>query len=157
MRVDDDQRHFFQYLDHIADRMDAHIKKLMNKFNLMQQSVLDENLIDLKNLTIYGCIATVPVTTNVLNRLRAFRARSENLQELYKTLEDEAQKYQHPTLLDRLDTDMKLKIIILLDKQFQNDGNVVKKAEQGLKRMKTASEDRYLAISDSPNRKLTTT
>ncbi|GIY41823.1 hypothetical protein CEXT_802121 [Caerostris extrusa] len=90
MRVDDDQRHAYQHLDQIADKIDYSIQALMNRFSLIQQSVLDQNLIDLKKLTIYGCIARVPATTKLLERLRVFRARSEYLQEFYKKFEDEA-------------------------------------------------------------------
>ncbi|GFV56815.1 transposable element Tcb2 transposase [Trichonephila clavipes] len=38
-------------------------------------------------------------------------------------------------------------------KQFQNNGTVVRRPGQGRKRMTTASEDRYLALTARPNRK----
>ncbi|GFV76056.1 transposable element Tc1 transposase [Trichonephila clavipes] len=40
-------------------------------------------------------------------------------------------------------------------KQFQNDGTVVRRPGQGRKRMTTASEDRYLALTARRNRKAT--
>ncbi|KFM73360.1 Transposable element Tc1 transposase, partial [Stegodyphus mimosarum] len=40
-------------------------------------------------------------------------------------------------------------------KQFQNDGSVVRRPGQGRKRMTTASEDRYLALTARRNRKAT--
>ncbi|GFW59369.1 transposable element Tcb2 transposase [Trichonephila clavipes] len=40
-------------------------------------------------------------------------------------------------------------------KQFQNDGTVVSRPGQGRKRMTTASEDRYLALTARRNRKAT--
>ncbi|GFX37860.1 transposable element Tcb2 transposase [Trichonephila clavipes] len=40
-------------------------------------------------------------------------------------------------------------------KQFQNDGTVVRRPGQGQKRMTTASEDRYLALTARRNRKAT--
>ncbi|GFU79519.1 transposable element Tcb2 transposase [Trichonephila clavipes] len=40
-------------------------------------------------------------------------------------------------------------------KQFQNDGTVVRRPGQGRKRMTTASEDRYLALTVRRNRKAT--
>ncbi|GFU94735.1 transposable element Tcb2 transposase [Trichonephila clavipes] len=40
-------------------------------------------------------------------------------------------------------------------KQFQNDGTVVRRPGQGRKRMTTASEDRYLALTACRNRKAT--
>ncbi|GFY03002.1 transposable element Tcb2 transposase [Trichonephila clavipes] len=40
-------------------------------------------------------------------------------------------------------------------KQFQNDGTVVRRSGQGRKRMTTASEDRYLALTARRNRKAT--
>ncbi|GFW70586.1 transposable element Tcb2 transposase [Trichonephila clavipes] len=40
-------------------------------------------------------------------------------------------------------------------KQFQNDGTVIRRPGQGRKRMTTASEDRYLALTARRNRKAT--
>ncbi|KFM62895.1 hypothetical protein X975_04579, partial [Stegodyphus mimosarum] len=40
-------------------------------------------------------------------------------------------------------------------KQFQNNGSVVRRPGQGQKRMTTASEDRYLALTARRNRKAT--
>ncbi|GFU03058.1 transposable element Tcb2 transposase [Trichonephila clavipes] len=46
-------------------------------------------------------------------------------------------------------------IVSKLWKQFQNDGTVVRRPGQGRKRMTTASEDRYLALTARRNRKAT--
>ncbi|GFW20298.1 transposable element Tcb2 transposase [Trichonephila clavipes] len=47
------------------------------------------------------------------------------------------------------------KTVSKLWKQFQNDGTVVRRPGQGRKRMTTASEDRYLALTARRNRKAT--
>ncbi|GIY36734.1 hypothetical protein CEXT_408521 [Caerostris extrusa] len=103
MRVDENQIHVFQYLEQIADKIDHSIIKHGNEFNVMRRSILHHNLINLKKMTIYGCIARVPVIVYFMKRIRVLRERAEYLQKLYERLVNYAVKYQHPTLLDRLE------------------------------------------------------
>ncbi|GIY94878.1 hypothetical protein CEXT_612521 [Caerostris extrusa] len=110
MRVDDTPDDIFQYMDQIADIIDRCIENRCDQFRLVQQSAFKHASVDPKNLTIYGYIAREPLITELLERLRISRMGSDILWALYKKLEEEAQKYQHPTLLDRLDMDMKLKV-----------------------------------------------
>ncbi|GIX85355.1 hypothetical protein CDAR_264641 [Caerostris darwini] len=110
MRVVDKEEVIFQYMDQIADIIDGCIEVRCDQFRLVQQSVFEHASIDPKNLTIYGYIARKPLITKLLERLRISRVGSEILWALYEKLEEEAQKHQYPTLMDRLDTDMKLKV-----------------------------------------------
>ncbi|GIX85353.1 hypothetical protein CDAR_264631 [Caerostris darwini] len=114
MRVDDTEAYIFQYLEEHADKIEDFIDYRCDQFRLVQQSVqhsvFEHASIDPKNFTIYGCIARVSVITKLLERLRISRQGSENLWALYIKLEYLALKHQHPTLLDTLEMDMKLKI-----------------------------------------------
>ncbi|GIY82384.1 hypothetical protein CEXT_637201 [Caerostris extrusa] len=110
MRVDDEEIHIFQFLEEQADTIDDCIENRRNQFRLAQRCLFEHTSIDPKYLTIYGCIARVSAITKLLPRLRISRRSSKVLWALYKNLEDVALKYQHPTLLDRLDRDIKLKI-----------------------------------------------
>ncbi|GIY94880.1 hypothetical protein CEXT_612531 [Caerostris extrusa] len=110
MRVDDTEAYIFQYLEERADIIEDIIDYRCDQFRLVQHSVFEHASIDPKKLTIYGCIARVSAIAKLLERLEISRKGSENLWALCIKLEESAFKYQHPTLLDALDMDMKLKI-----------------------------------------------
>ncbi|GIX85352.1 hypothetical protein CDAR_264621 [Caerostris darwini] len=110
MRVDDKQEDIFQFLEEEADTIDDCIENRCDQLRSVQRSVFEHTSIDPKNFTVYGCFASMPIITKLLIRLRISRTSSKILQKMFKDLERKAKKYQHPTLLDRLDTDMKLKI-----------------------------------------------
>ncbi|GIY46432.1 hypothetical protein CEXT_573281 [Caerostris extrusa] len=110
MRVDDKQEDIFRYLEEQADTIDECIENRCGQLRSVQRSVFEHTSIDPKNFTIYGCYASLPIITKLLIRLRISRSSSKILEKMFKDLERKANKYQHPTLLDRLDMDIKLKI-----------------------------------------------
>ncbi|GIY41821.1 hypothetical protein CEXT_802111 [Caerostris extrusa] len=112
----EDLRRIYQRLAHITDEIEDSILIVSYASNDMEQAVNAHTALDPETLTADECRAREPESTILINRLQEHRKDIEHIMRMYEVTVGEVRNCNHPTLLSRLEGDIKRKIRNLLYK-----------------------------------------
>ncbi|GIY94870.1 hypothetical protein CEXT_612451 [Caerostris extrusa] len=107
-------RRIHQSAEYITEEIESTILLASNVFYLIEQGVDAHTALDPETLTADECRAREPESTILINRLQEHRKVIEHIMRIYEVTVSEVKNCNHPTLLSRLEKDIKWKIIDLL-------------------------------------------
>ncbi|GIX85367.1 hypothetical protein CDAR_264701 [Caerostris darwini] len=119
--MDEELREVHQNLERITEDLENIILLASNVFNLIEQGVYAYTALDPETLTADECRAREPESTILIKGLQEHRKEIENIMKIYELTVGEVNKRNHPTLLHRLERDIKWKIGELLQKVFYKE------------------------------------
>ncbi|GIX85372.1 hypothetical protein CDAR_264731 [Caerostris darwini] len=114
--MNEDLRRIYQGLEHITEEIESTILLASNVFNRIEQGVYAHTELDPEPLTADECRAREPESTILINRLQEHRKGIEHIMRMYEVTVCEVKNCNHPTLLSRLERDIKWKIRDLFNK-----------------------------------------
>ncbi|GIY41819.1 hypothetical protein CEXT_802091 [Caerostris extrusa] len=103
-------RRIYQCLEYITEEIENNILPASNVFKRIKQDVCVHTALDPETLTADECRAREPELAILINRLQKHRKGIENIMEVYMVTVREVMNCNHPTLLFRLESDIKRKI-----------------------------------------------
>ncbi|GIX96198.1 hypothetical protein CDAR_433691 [Caerostris darwini] len=107
-------RRIYQCLEYITAEIENTILPASNVFNRLKLDVYAHTALDPETLTADECRVIEPELSILINRLQKHRKGIENMMEVYIVTVREVRNCNHPTLLSRLESDIKWKIRNLL-------------------------------------------
>ncbi|GIY48852.1 hypothetical protein CEXT_523921 [Caerostris extrusa] len=123
--MDEDLRRIHQRLEYMTEEIEDIILHASNVFHYIEQAVHEHTSLDPETLTTDECLEREQDSNLLINQLQDLRKETENIMEVYEILVSQVKNQNHPALLHRLESDMKWKIVDLLnkvlDKEFQVD------------------------------------
>ncbi|GIY41820.1 hypothetical protein CEXT_802101 [Caerostris extrusa] len=114
--MDENLRRIHQYVEHITEELEKTILLASNVFCHLEQAVYRLTANDPAGLTADEYRARERQTAILINRLQEHRKVIKHLMEFYDVTMSEVENSNHPTLLHRLEKDIKWKIRDLLYK-----------------------------------------
>ncbi|GIX77977.1 hypothetical protein CEXT_570591 [Caerostris extrusa] len=112
----EDLRRIHQCLEYKTEEIENTISLASDVFYLIEQGVDAHTGLDPETLNADECRAREPESKIVINLLQEHRKVIENLMRMYQVTVREVKNSNHPTLLSRLERDIKRKIRDLLYK-----------------------------------------
>ncbi|GIY98538.1 hypothetical protein CEXT_439501 [Caerostris extrusa] len=106
----EDLRRIYQSLELITEEIESTILIASNVFYLIEQTVYAHTALDPETLTADECRAREPESTILINRLQEHRKDIEHIMRMYEVTVGEVKDSNLPTLLSRLESDIKWKI-----------------------------------------------
>ncbi|GIX77978.1 hypothetical protein CEXT_570601 [Caerostris extrusa] len=118
----EDLRRIYQRLEHLTDVIEDTILLISYVLNHIEQAhVYAHTALDPVTLTADECRAREPESTILIDQLQNHRKKIERIMEVYVETVREVKNCNHPTLLSRLERDIKWKIRDLLYKVLYNE------------------------------------
>ncbi|GIY30888.1 hypothetical protein CDAR_391551 [Caerostris darwini] len=105
----------FQHLAQLIEDIESTFLYASNSFQCLQQEVNEYTSLNPEELTACDCRVREQDSKTLIKVLQEHRKMTEELKELREMIVCEVKNYNHPTLLDRLEVDIKWKITKLLD------------------------------------------
>ncbi|GIY67793.1 hypothetical protein CDAR_458621 [Caerostris darwini] len=112
----EDLRRSHQCLEYITEEIENTISLASDVFYLIEQGVDAHTALEPETLTADECRAREPESKILINRLQEHRKVTENLMRMYEVTVRKVMNCNHPTLLSRMERDIKRKIRDLLYK-----------------------------------------
>ncbi|GIX98354.1 hypothetical protein CDAR_458101 [Caerostris darwini] len=112
----EDLRRIHQCLEYITEELENTILLISNVFNPMEKGVFAHTALDPETLTAHECCARERESTILINLLQDHRKVIENIMRMYEVTVCEVKNCNHPTLLSRMEGDIKYKIRDLFNK-----------------------------------------
>ncbi|GIY04695.1 hypothetical protein CEXT_281101 [Caerostris extrusa] len=106
----EDLRRIYQSLELITEEIESTILIASNVFYLIEQGVYALTALDPETLNGDECRAREPESTFLINRLQEHRKDIEHIMRMYEVTVGEVKDRNLPTLLSRLESDIKWKI-----------------------------------------------
>ncbi|GIX70256.1 hypothetical protein CEXT_245901 [Caerostris extrusa] len=118
-------RRIHRSLENITDRIESTILHASNVFNEIEQDVHALISLDPETLGTDECLEREQDSNLLIEELQEFRKETETIMGVYEIIVGQVRNQNHPTLLLRLETDMKWKFTDLfsevLDKELLID------------------------------------
>ncbi|GIX85375.1 hypothetical protein CDAR_264751 [Caerostris darwini] len=118
----EDLRRIYQRLERLTDVIEETISLVSYVlYHIEQTHVYAHTALDPETLTADECRAREPESTILFDQLQKYRMKIERIMEVYVETVREVKNCNHPTLLSRLERDIKWKIRDLLYKVLYNE------------------------------------
>ncbi|GIX70243.1 hypothetical protein CEXT_245851 [Caerostris extrusa] len=122
--MDENLRRIHQSLEHMTEAIEDVILHGSNFFHYIEQAVYEHTSLDPETLTTDECLEREQDSNFLIDELQDLRKATENVMEVYEMLVRRVMNQNHPTLLHRLEMDMKWKIEDLLNKVLDKESQV---------------------------------